>query len=61
MALGAANGDLVQRGEPVMASRNTALGQGITVFAIPVTTGRYKGFDYDALAVSYTNADMVKD
>lgn len=60
MALGAAKGDLVQRGEPVMASRTTAAGQDITVFAIPVTPGRYKGFDYDALAVSYTNADMVK-
>lgn len=60
MALGAAKGDLVQRGEPVMASRTTAAGQDITVFAIPVTPGRYMGFDYDALAVSYTNADMVK-
>ncbi len=42
----------------VMAGAELSAGQDITVFAVPVKQGKYKGFTYDAIAVSYTNADM---
>ena len=33
--------------------------QVVTLFAIPVEQGTYRGFSYDAIAVSYSNADIV--
>ncbi len=45
--------------EPVMAGETLENGQEVTVFAAPVPHGTYRSFDYDAIAVSYTNADMA--
>ena len=45
---------------PVMAGAQLSTGRDVTVFAVPVEHGEYKGFGYDAIAVSYTNEDIVK-
>ena len=45
--------------EPVMVGGTLPDGQGVTVFAVPLREGSYKGFTYNAIAVSYTNADMA--
>ncbi len=50
---------LMERGEPVMAGETLSGGQEVTVFAVPVQHGRYKDFDYDAIAICYTNADLA--
>ena len=31
----------------------------IMVFAVPVTTGSYQGFDYEAIAIGFNNSDLV--
>ena len=59
MVLEGAWDSLAQRKEPIMAGETLASGQEITVFAVPVQHGKYKGFDYDAIAISYTNKDMA--
>ncbi len=50
---------LSQKKEPIMVGGTLSAGQEVTVFAIPVQPGEYKGFGYDAIAISYTNADMA--
>ena len=60
MDLGGAWNDLREHGEPVMAGDAVSESKDITVFAVPVEHGEYNGFGYDAVAVSYTNADMAK-
>ncbi len=50
---------LLEKREPVMAGEKRANGQEITVFAAPAEPGAYEGFAYEAIAVSYTNADMA--
>ena len=45
--------------EPVIAGYTLPAGQEITLFAVPAFGERYNGFAYDAIAISYTNADMV--
>ena len=57
--LGDAWGTLLEDGEPIMAGENTATGQAVTVFAVPTEPGTYRGFDYVAMAVSYTNEDLT--
>ena len=47
-------------GENVMSSETTQVGQTVTVFSIPVKPGSYRGFDYSAIAISYTNADIIR-
>ena len=42
-----------------MFMENLSSGQAVTLFAIPVEKGTYRGFDYEAIAVSYSNADIV--
>ena len=42
--------------EPIMAAGD----EGITVFAAPVQPGSFSGYDYDAIAVSYNNADLAE-
>ena len=59
MDLGGAWNDLREHGEPVMAGDAVSESKDITVFAVPVEHGEYNGFGYDAVAVSYTNADMA--
>ena len=51
--------DLAAQGDPVMAGSKLPSGKEITVFAAPVQPGEYSGFSYDAIAVSYTNADLA--
>ena len=45
---------------PVMAGATLPAGQKVTVFAVPVKHGKYKGVDFDAIAISYTNEDLSK-
>ncbi len=45
--------------EPVMSSETLADGREVIVFAVPAPHGEYNGFGYDAVAISYTNADMA--
>lgn len=50
---------LFQNGEHIMANETLPSGQAITIFAVPVEAGKWKGFSYSAIAISYTNEDMV--
>ncbi len=50
---------LAARSEPVMVGETLPDGREVTVFAAPAGPGVYKGFSYDAVAVSYTNADIA--
>ncbi len=50
---------LTLQGEPVMAGETLSDGQEIIVFAVPVPHAEYNGFGFDAIAISYTNADMA--
>ncbi len=59
MGLEGAWDSLISQKEPVMSSESLPSGQEIIVFASPVPHGEYKGFPFDAIAVSYTNADMA--
>ena len=45
--------------EPIMAAQTLPDRQQITVFAAPVRQREYNGFRFDAIAVSYTNADLA--
>ncbi len=45
--------------EPVMAGSTLSSGKDVTFFVIPTEHKAYKDFGYDAIAVSYTNADMA--
>ena len=58
MALEGVREDLA-RGGRVMAGETQPDGQEVTVFAAPASPGNYRGFAYEAVAVSYTNADLV--
>lgn len=59
MTLEGAWENLIQQRKPVMAGETLSAGQEITVFAVPVQHGKYNGFDFDAIAISYTNKDMA--
>ncbi len=50
---------LSQWREPIMAGLTLPSGQEVTVFAAPSRKGTFRGFDFDAVAVSYTNADLA--
>ena len=50
---------LFLRHERTMFMETLSSGQAVTLFAIPVEKGTFRGFDYDAIAVSYSNADIV--
>ncbi len=56
--LGSAWDDLSQ-GEPILAGVTLSDGRDVTVFAAPASHGEYNGFAYDAIAISYTNADLA--
>ncbi len=49
-----------EKKDSVIISHNVPSGQAVTVFAIPTDRGRYKNFDYDTIAIGYTNEEMVK-
>ncbi len=57
--LGEARDSLMQRQEAVMTGDTLSDGQEITLFAVPVQQGEYKGFSFDAIGISYTNADLA--
>ena len=46
--------------EPVMKGVTLASGNRVTVFAVPVQSQRYRGFAFDAIAISYTNDALAK-
>lgn len=46
--------------EPIIIGRHLSNGTEVTVFARPVPHGKYKDFEYDSIAVSYSNADMSR-
>ncbi len=50
---------LSEQKEPVMVGEKLASGKEVTVFAAPVQPGVYRDFAYEAVAVSYTNADLA--
>ncbi|MCM1105383.1 MAG: response regulator [Blautia sp.] len=51
--------ELFRQQERAMFMETLSSGQTVTLFAIPVEQGTYRGFDYNAIAVSYSNADIV--
>lgn len=59
MDLGDAWESLTGDGEPIMAGESLSSGQDITLFAVPTEPGEYHGFSYQAIGISYTNADMA--
>ena len=59
MELGQAWDLLIDRKEPIMAGQTLPGGKEVTVFAAPARPGTYRDFGFDAIAVSYTNADLA--
>ena len=59
MDLGEAWDLLIDRQEPIMTGQTLPGGKEVTVFAAPARPGTYKDFSFDAIAVSYTNADLA--
>ncbi len=59
MALEGAWDSLTQQRKSIMAGETLSSGQEVTVFAVPVEHSKYKGFNFDAIAISYTNKDMA--
>ena len=55
MSFGSAWGKLVSKQEKVIVDADTQNQEPFMLFAIPVDTGTYNGFSYDALAVSYSS------
>ncbi|MCI8505071.1 MAG: response regulator [Lachnospiraceae bacterium] len=55
-----AGGRLFEEGEEIMDSETLPSGEKVTVFAVPAPKERYRDFTYTAIAVSYTNGDMLK-
>ena len=51
---------IAKKGEKIMAGSTVKDGGEITVFAVPVKHGVYRDFDFDAIAVSYTNAALAE-
>ena len=50
--------ELMQKRQPVMDGISIDRKE-LIVFAVPAIHGTYRGFDYDAIAVTYTNADLA--
>lgn len=44
----------------IISNETLPAGETVTLFAIPVKSGSWRGFDYSAIAISYTNADTVR-
>ncbi len=58
MELGVDIDNLMVKKQPIMTSETLSDGQEVTVFAVPSEHKEYNGFGYDAIAISYSNADM---
>lgn len=50
---------LIFRGEDVVVNSVVPEKPEILVFAVPSGHGTYRGFDYEAIAISYNNSDLV--
>ncbi len=50
---------LMDSRDPVIAGESLSTGQEVTLFAVPSEHGVYRGFEYDAIALTYTNADLA--
>ena len=51
---------LILEKQPVVANSVVPDKPEIMVFAIPTEKGCYRGFDYEAIAITYNNTDMVE-
>ncbi|MGN0276040.1 MAG: ATP-binding protein, partial [Hominisplanchenecus sp.] len=51
---------LIQEQQPVVANSVVPDKPEIMVFAVPTEQGTYYGFDYEAIAITYNNSDMVE-
>ncbi|MDY4000834.1 MAG: ATP-binding protein [Blautia sp.] len=52
--------DLILEKQPVVANSVVPDQPEIMVFAIPIEQGCYQEFDYEAIAISFNNSDMVE-
>ena len=52
--------DLILDKHPVVANSVVPDKPEIMVFATPATPNRYRGFDYEAIAITFNNSDMVE-
>ena len=51
---------LILEKQPVVANSVVPDKPEIMVFAVPTEKGCYRGFDYEAIAITYNNTDMVE-
>ncbi|MGN0715066.1 MAG: ATP-binding protein [Anaerovoracaceae bacterium] len=51
---------LMLDGQPIVADSVVPDKPEIKVFAVPTRQGRYQGFDYEAIAITYNNSDLVE-
>ena len=59
LTLAGASDHLFTEGEQVMTNETLSNGRVVTIFAIPVPESSFRDFTYTAIAISYTNEDMV--
>ncbi|MGN0981447.1 MAG: ATP-binding protein [Candidatus Limivicinus sp.] len=52
--------DLILEKQPVVANSVVPDQPEIMVFAIPTELGSFQGFDYEAIAITFNNSDMVE-
>ncbi len=52
--------DMILHGEDVVVNSVVPEKPEIMVFAVPIGNGTYRGFEYEAIAISYNNTDLVK-
>lgn len=52
--------DLFKKHKNIISNEILSDGQSVTLFAIPVPKGVYKDFEYSAISVCYTNADIIQ-
>ena len=57
--LGRTLSQLVQEQQPIVANSVVPDKPEIMVFAVPTEKGSYNGFDYEAIAITYNNKDLV--
>ena len=52
--------DLILEKQPVVTNSVVPDKPEIMVFAVPTETGSYQNFEYEAIAITFNNSDMVK-
>ena len=52
--------NLILKKQPIVVNSVVPDQPEIMVFAIPAKQGSYRGFDYEAIAITYNNSDMVE-